>query len=121
VPYAVKCIACAAIIAVAAVTVTWKAHEDLAITAAQLSPRSVEAFNSSDASWQCIFRAIRAAVPKGAPVYVGTEHGTFFQRLAELTTPWAVPEPRLSAARWSLTISRAAGACSGLKLTATRT
>jgi hypothetical protein len=118
----VKYVACAVIIAVAAVTCAWKAHDDLTINASLLAPRSEAAANLQDRGWECIYRSIRAAVPKGASVYIAPADGVvFFQRLNELSTSWAVPVSSPSAARLSLDITRVPHdrRCSGMELKVT--
>jgi hypothetical protein len=111
---------CAAIIAAAAVACGRKAYTDLTTTANILAPQSVADSNLTNGAWQCIYRSIRADVPEGAPVYIDirTSDLYFLQRLTEMTTPWAVPVPRMSAARLVLSVSRGAGHgnCSGLEL-----
>ncbi len=114
---------CAAIIAAAGVACGWKAYTDLTTTVRLLGPQSVAASNLTDGTWQCIFRSIRAEVPEGAPVYinVGRSDQLFLQRLTEVTTPWAMPVPRMSAARLLLSVSLAPGHgyCSGLEFAVT--
>ncbi len=119
----VKYAVCVVIIAVAAVTCGWKAHDDLAITSSLLAPPSVAASNLSDRQWECIYRSIRAAVPKGASVYIGSSDGElYFQRLSELSTSWATPVSSRSAARLSLDITGVPHdrSCEGMKLKVTR-
>jgi hypothetical protein len=119
----VKYVACAVIIAVAAVTCGWKAHDDLAITSSLLTPRSEAASNLNDRQWQCIYRSIRAEVPKGASVYIGPSDGELYsQRLSELSTSWAAPVSTRSVARLSLDITRVPDdrRCEGMKLKVTR-
>ncbi len=121
---AIKSIVCAAIIAVAGVACGWKAYTDLSITANLLRSRSVADSNLNNGAWQCIYRSIRAAVPEGSRVYINinTSDALFLQRLTEMTTPWAMPVPRMSGARLVLSISRAPGDdyCSGLELGVTQ-
>jgi hypothetical protein len=119
-----KYIVCAVIIAVAAVTCGWKAHDDLTTTKSLLTRQSIAASNLDDRAWECIYRSIRADVPRGASVYIGASDGElYFQRLSELSTSWATPVSSRSAARLSLDISRVPHFrdCSGMKLRVTRT
>jgi hypothetical protein len=119
----VRYVVCAVIIAVAAVTCGWKAHDDLAVTSSLLTPQSEAASNLSDRQWECIYQSIRADVPKGAPVYIGPSDGElYFQRLSELSTSWATPVSSRSAARLSLDITRVPHnrRCEGMKLKVTR-
>lgn len=122
---AAKRLVCAAIIAVAGLTCVWKAHEDLPITASLLQPRSIADSTLNNGSWQCVYRAIRHAVPEGTPVYLYStrKNQIFFQHTAEVATPWAMPELSRSAARWELSVTHVPRHryCSGLKLKVTRT
>jgi hypothetical protein len=52
----------------------------------------------------CLFRAIRADVPRGAAVYVESDSTPHTQRLAEYSTGWAVPKEHQDAAQWLLSI-----------------
>ena len=52
----------------------------------------------------CLFHAIRADVPKGAPVYVNSASVPHTQKLAELSALWAVPQENRDTAQWLLTI-----------------
>jgi hypothetical protein len=54
----------------------------------------------------CLLHAIRTDVPRGAGVYLGGNDVAHTQRLAELSTLWAVPELNWRAARWALTITK---------------
>jgi hypothetical protein len=120
----VKYVVCAVIIAVAAVTCGWKAHDDLTITSSLLTPGSEAASNLNDRQWECIYRSIRVDVPKGASVYIGSSDGElYFQRLSELSTSWATPVSSRSAARLSLDITHVPQdrRCDGMKLMVTRT
>ncbi len=53
----------------------------------------------------CLFHAIRSDVPESAAVYVDTSNVSHGQRLAELSTLWAVPKEQEAAAQWVLTIT----------------
>ena len=59
-------------------------------------------------------------MPKGAAVYVNSAKWQHTQRLAELSTLWAVPQPTLATAQWRLSIVPAHGHCDGLALKAGR-
>jgi hypothetical protein len=52
----------------------------------------------------CLFRAIRADVPRGATVYVESPSEVHTQRLAEFSTGWAVPKEQRADAQWALSI-----------------
>lgn len=113
-------IVCAAIVGVASVTLGFKAHDDVKMTATLLRPEALRNSTDSYGGWQCIYRSIRAGVPRGSAVYVNYRNALYFQRLAELTTTWATPRPSLSAAQWRLFIFKAPEHCSGLELAVVR-
>jgi hypothetical protein len=118
----VKRIGCAVIASAAAVTLGLSVHHDVQATAAVLSPASVRHATTADRQEECIYHAIRSGLPRGAAVYINdpvVQWGNF-QRLAELSTLWAVPQPSPATARWTLSLVRrtslAPGYCSGLAL-----
>lgn len=115
-----NCIVCAVIVGVAAVTLGFKVHNDVKITAALIRPTAVRNFTTSDAGWQCIYRSIRAGVPRGASVYIDFPNVLYFQRIAELTTTWAMPRQSLPSAQWRLFIFKAPEHCGGLELAVVR-
>jgi hypothetical protein len=116
-----KRIGCIAIASAAAVTIGLSVHHDLQITATVLRPAAVRLQTAVFRQEECLYHAIRSEVPKGATVYVNSPRWQYTQRLAELSTPWAVPQPTLATARWQLSLVPAAGHCSGLALEVRRT
>jgi hypothetical protein len=54
----------------------------------------------------CLFQGIRRDVPRGAGVYLAGNSVAHTQRLAELSTLWAVPKENRRAAQWALTITK---------------
>jgi hypothetical protein len=56
---------------------------------------------------ECEYHAIRSAVPRGALIYVASPDKARAQRLAELSTLWAVPQQNVNRADWALVISDA--------------
>lgn len=54
----------------------------------------------------CLFHAIRKDVPKGASVYLPGNNPAHTQRLAELSTLWAIPTESQRTAEWVLTITK---------------
>lgn len=56
---------------------------------------------------ECEYHAIRSAVPEGAPIYVASPDHARAQRLAELSTLWAVPQQNVNDAAWALVVSDA--------------
>jgi hypothetical protein len=118
----VKRIGCAVIASAAAVTLGLSVHHDVQATAEVLSPASIKHATAADRQEECIYHAIRSELPRGAAVYINdpvVQWGNF-QRLAELSVLWAVPQPSPATARWTLSLvrrtSRAPGNCSGRAL-----
>jgi hypothetical protein len=120
--HVVKRIGCAVIVSAAAVTLGLSVHHDLQTTAEVLSPASIKDATAADRQEECIYHAIRSELPQGAAVYVNDPvvHWRNFQRLAELSTLWAVPQPSPATARWTVSLVRklslVPGHCSGLAL-----
>ena len=118
--HVVKRIGCAVIASAAAVTLGLSVHHDVQTTAAVLSPASIKHATAADQQEECIYHAIRSELPSGAAVYINdpvVQWGNF-QRLAELSTLWAVPQPSPATAQWTLSLVRRTslvpGHCSGL-------
>jgi hypothetical protein len=116
-----KRIGCAAIVSAAAVTLGLSVHHELQFTAATLRPATVKDQTASFRQEECLYRAIRSKVPKGAAVYVDSPDWRQTQRLAELSTLWAVPQASLSTAQYRLFLVPAHGSCFGLALEVRRT
>jgi hypothetical protein len=115
-----KRIGCAAIVSTAAVMLGLSVHHGLAVNARELSPAAVKAWARFDRQEECIYRAIKSEVPEGATVHVDDPVVYDAQRLAELSTLWAIPQPSSATARW--TVSLVPGqTCSGLSLEVRRT
>jgi hypothetical protein len=102
---AVKRAACAVLAAAAAVPLAVGVHSDLHLTDRFTSPAWNSEFTQLYRREECLYLAIRSAVPKGAPVYVNNSYPAHTQQLAELSTLWAVPQEHVGAADWALTIS----------------
>src|SRR5271157_3350553 len=111
-----KRVGCAGIVSAAVVTLGLSVHHDLQITAAALGPASIRYQTATFRQEECLYHALRSEVPKGATVYVYSPKYSHTQRLAELSTLWAVPQANLATARWRLSIVPAHGHCSGLAL-----
>jgi hypothetical protein len=120
-------IGCALIVAAVGVTLGLSVHHGLQTTAALVRPRAIRRSVVADRQEQCIYRAIRSDLPKGAAVYITDQ--VHIQRLAELSTLWAVPQPSRATARWTIALvpstsgpgSRARPGCYGLALEVRRT
>ncbi len=111
-----KRIGCAAIVAAAAVTLGLSVHHDVQFTAMVTTPKWIAEQTAKLRQEECIYHAIRAQVPKGAAVYVNSPDFHPTQRLAELSTLWAVPQASLATAQWRLSLVPAHGHCGGLAL-----
>jgi hypothetical protein len=121
-------IGCALIIAVAGVALVLSVHHGLQTTSALLRPRAIRRSLVADRQEECIYHAIRSDLPKGAAVYISDQ--VHIQRLAELSTLWAVPQPSRATARWTMALvpdssgapgSHARWRCYGLALEVRRT
>jgi hypothetical protein len=112
-------IGCAVIVSAAGVALGFSVHHGLQTTTALLRPGSVRGAVVADRQEECIYRAIRSELPKGATVYINDP--VHVQRLAELSTLWAVPQPSLATAHYRLILVPARGHCSGLALEVHRT
>jgi hypothetical protein len=121
-------IGCAVIVFTAAVALGFSVHHGLQTTTAFLRPASIRSAVVADRQEECIYRAIRSELPKGAAVYINDP--VHVQRLAELSTLWAVPRPSTATARWTIALvpvsslgpgSRVRWRCYGLALEARRT
>jgi hypothetical protein len=101
-----KRIGCAAIAFAAAVTLGLSVHHELQTTAEVLSPASIKYATAADRQEECIYHAIRSELPRGAAVYISDPVVQWqnFQRLAELSTLWAVPQPSPATARWTIAL-----------------
>lgn len=111
-----KRLGCAAIVAAAAVTLGLSVHHDMRFTASVTSPKWIAEQTAMLRQEECIYRAIRSKVPKGAAVYVNSPNYKPTQRLAELSTLWAVPQEDPATAQWRLSLVPAHGHCGGLAL-----
>lgn len=108
---------CAVIVCAAGLALGLSAHHGLQTTAALLRPETIRNAVIADRQEECIYRAIRSDLPEGAAVYISDANQV--QRLAELSTLWAVPKPSPAAARWTISLvsgSAVAGHCFGLAL-----
>jgi hypothetical protein len=107
-----KLIACAVIFCGAGVSIGIKANYDVQTTDYFLSPASIHYAAHVDHQEICIYKQIRQKVPQGARIYVNSLNVGRTQRLAELSTLWAVPQKNRAAARYLVSIQR--GDCFGV-------
>jgi hypothetical protein len=126
--HAGRSIGSALIVGVAGVTLLLCVHHGLQTTTALLRPRAVRLAVVADRQEECIYRGIRSELPKGAAVYINDP--VHVQRLAELSTLWAVPQVSRATARWTIALvssaphtpgSRLRWRCDGLALEVRRT
>lgn len=115
-----KRVGCAGIVVAAVVTLGVHVRHDLQFTAKFVTPGEIS-YEASCTNWEdYIYQAIRSQVPEGAPVYVQGPGHTLTIRLAELATPWLVPQATPATASWKLTLVPAHRRCVGLSLEAQR-
>ncbi len=99
-----KRIGCVGIVCAAAVTLGLSVDHGLQATAAFLRPASVRQATAAYRQEECIYHAIRSELPEGAAVYVDSPDWPVQQRLAELSTLWAVPQASPTTARWTISL-----------------
>ena len=108
-----KRIGCAGVISAAAVTIGFSVQHGLELWNDALTPQSIAYQTAMLRQEECIYHAIRAEVPKGAPVYITGPNGWL---LTELTTLWGVPQARLADAQCRLSLGQVPdqGHCRGI-------
>lgn len=99
-----KRLGCAAIVAAAGVGLALGVHHDVQFTGSVTTAKFIAGLNREMRQEQCLYNAIRLKVPKGATVYVTAPRFQPTQRLAELSTLWAVPEANIADAQYRLTL-----------------
>jgi hypothetical protein len=99
-----KRIGCIAIVAAAGVGLGLSVHHDAQFTAQVTTSKYIGGADARMRQEECVYQAIRRKVPKGATVYVTASRFPPAQRLAELSTLWAVPETNIADARYRLTL-----------------
>lgn len=99
-----KIAACAVIAAVAAVTIGLSVRRDQQATAGYLTPASVRFGVGEEAQVSCLYHLIRQDLPRNARVYVDSTNVNHIQRLVELSTPWALPQPTAATAKWEIDV-----------------
>lgn len=105
------------IAAAAAVTLGLSVHHEVQLTAAVLTPGQIASQTAAYRQEECLYRAIRSEVPKGADVYITSASAApSTERLSELSTLWAGLKPNRAGARWTLTLVSARGHCDGVAL-----
>jgi hypothetical protein len=99
-----KRIGCAAIVAAAGVGLGLSVHHDVQFTSSVTTTKYVTQSDGQLRQEECVYDAIRLLVPKGATVYVTARQFQPTQRLAELSTLWAVPEANIADAQYQLSL-----------------
>jgi hypothetical protein len=99
-----KRIGCAAIVVAACAGLGLGVHHDVQFTHSATSATFVAQTNAQMRQEECVYGAIRLLVPKGATVYVNAPQFQPTQRLAELSTLWAVPEANIADAQYRLSL-----------------
>ncbi len=113
-------VAGAVIAGTAIVTLGVGVHNEAQVIEMFAQPQAMSKQTNDIRQEECLFRAIRSQVPEGAHVYVSGEDWHYMQRLAELSTPWAVPEANPASARYKLAMIPARGHCYGFALKVSR-
>ena len=98
-----KRIACAAIVAAAAVGLGLSVHHDVQLTDYVTTKKFAAGASLQVRQAECVFDAIRQKVPEGATIYIAN-HGQPLDHLVEWSTPWAVPEDNVADAQYRLTL-----------------
>jgi hypothetical protein len=99
-----KRIGCAAIMAAAGVGLGLSVHHDVQFTGSVTTAKFIAQAKAQMRQEECVYDAIRLKVPKGATVYVTAPRFQPTQRLAELSTLWAVPEANIADAQYQLSL-----------------
>jgi len=99
-----KRVGAAVVVAAAGVGLGLSVHHDVQLTADVTTAKYVAGANALMRQEECVYDAIRLKVPKGATVYVTATRFPPAQRLAELSTLWAVPVANIADAQYRLTL-----------------
>jgi hypothetical protein len=99
-----KRIGCAAIVVAAGVGLGLSVHHGVQSARSVTTTTFVAQANAQMRQEECVYSAIRLLVPKGATVYVTAPQFQPTQRLAELSTLWAVPEANIADAQYRLSL-----------------
>jgi hypothetical protein len=98
-----KRIASAGILAAAAVSLGLSVHHGVQFTADFVTPANTAKWTTSTRQLECVYQDIRKQVPRGVTAYVHGSTTTLTWRIAELSTPWLVPqEASPPTANWRL-------------------
>jgi hypothetical protein len=107
-------IGCAAIALAAAVPLGLYVHDELRGQSRGAARAATAAYRQEE----CIYRAIRRDLPKGATIYIYEPAAVWTNgaRVLELSTTWAVPQPTAATAGWAVTLVPKPGPCLGAAL-----
>lgn len=109
----------AGILAIAAVSLGLSVRHGVQFTANFVAPANIQSSAISTRQLECVFQAIRKQVPEGVTAYVHGPTHTLTWRMAELSTPWLVPQeasPPTAPWRLSLVYVSPHSQCHGLAL-----
>lgn len=95
-----KRVLCAVILCGAAVPVGVRVGDDVQATDSLVAPAWIQSVAHADRQDLCIYNLIRREVPRGAPIYVNSSDVAYSQRLAELSTLWAIPQRTQATAKY---------------------
>jgi hypothetical protein len=116
-----KRVGCAGIVSAAVVTLGLSVHHGVQFTSRFVTKDDIS-YQRACLDWtETVFREIRAEVPEGATVYGRGPSYSLTIRLAELATPWAVPQPSPATAAWRLFYVPVQHVCTGEAVEARRT
>jgi hypothetical protein len=114
-----KRIGCAGILAAAAVSLGLSVRHGVQFTAHFVTSQQINSSTLSIRRQECIYQDIRERVPQGVTAYVHGPSQPFTWGLAELSTPWLVPQqvsPLTASWRLYLVVVPHDAQCHGLAL-----
>jgi hypothetical protein len=95
---------CALIVAVAGGALGLTVPMEVKATARLLAVASVRVATRATAQESCLYELIRQELPQDSRFYVDSTSAEHVQRLAELATSWALPEPDRGQAQFEIDI-----------------
>jgi hypothetical protein len=110
-----KLLGCIAVCCISASALGLAAHHGLQESATYVDRHSVALAAANDRQEECIYRAIRSKLPKGAAIYVPNYAYGNEVRVNDLATLWAAPQPTVTTAHWVVSLVRGRE-CGGLRL-----
>jgi hypothetical protein len=110
-----KLLGCVAVCCISASALGLAVHHGLQESATDLGRHSVRLAAANDRQEECIYKAIRSKLPKGAAIYVPNYAYGQEVRANDLATLWAVPQPSPATAQWVVSLVHG-HECGGLRL-----